>query len=106
RAGDTEEARHVHARVSAAVRRLHADPGRRRLPAARLGLDRARIDHAVAGGQYRLFQAPVLRDAGDVDRAAHDQDPVRSGILAFRVLDEQRTWDGAARWDHGIDSDD
>ncbi len=83
-----EEPRHVLARVSVAVRRLDADDEWRRMPPAGLRLDRARLDDAVAGGEHRLLQAALLRDSGDVDGAGDQQDPVRSRLLAIRVLDQ------------------
>ena len=39
--------------------------------------------HAVAGGEHRLLQAALLRDAGDVDGARHQQLLFEAGFTRF-----------------------
>ena len=89
---DAEEPRDVLARVPAALRRVDADALRVRAAGTR-GADwiGARLDHAVAGSQHRLLQSPVLRDAGDVDRAGHQPHAARRRVQPLRVLDQRRT---------------
>ena len=59
RAGDAEEPRHVLAGKPVSLRRIDADDERQGLQrVAQRQLDRARIDHAVARGEHRIFRFP------------------------------------------------
>ena len=97
RAGDAAKPRDLLPRESVPLRGVDAHDERQGLPDAQRRVDGARLDHAVARGEYRLLRFPLLGDPGDVDLAADQQGAVRGRLLALRVPPRRRSRATAAR---------